>query len=132
MHCDLLPYFFSKNCHIIIKSHVISVLCILKIVQFSVIYYFTPFVYVIDSRKVRNLSSVKEANSVLQCIEILQDEQLFTQKDVIYMQFLCQEADCLDLFKICKEYAEEQKSLCYFKKTLGKVQLFISCISFTI
>lgn len=123
MTCVLWPLtlFFSKNCHIIIKSHVISVLSILKIVQFSVIYYFTSFVYVVDSRKVRNLTSVKEANSVLECIEILQDEQLFTQKDVIYMQFLCQEVECFDLFTKCIEYAETQKALCYFKKPLGKL-----------
>lgn len=95
-------------------------------------YNLTHILYDVGSNKVKNLTSLKEAKSVSECIEILQDEQLFTQKDVIYMQFLCQEADCLDLFKICKEYAEEQKSLCYFKKTLGKVQLFISCISFTI
>lgn len=120
MYCVLLPY-FKKNCHIIIKSHVISVLSILKIVQFSMKYYCTTIFYVVDSKKVRNLTSVKEAKSVLECIEILQDEKLFTQQDVIYMQFLCQEAECLDLFTKCIEYAEKQKALCYFEKPLGKV-----------
>lgn len=80
-----------------------------------------PVFYVVASTKVKNLTSVAEAKSVLECIEILQDEKLFTQKDVIYMQFLCQEADCLDLFTKCIEYAEKKKALCYFEKPLGKV-----------
>lgn len=87
-------------------------------------YYFTPIFYVVDSGKLKNLTSLEAAKSVLGCIEILQDEQLFTRKDVIFMQFLCQEADCLELFKKCKDYAEDQKALCYFKKDLGKVQSY--------
>lgn len=83
------------------------------------------FSYVVDSNKVKNLSSVKEATSVLECIEILQDENIFTPTDVIYMQFLCQETDCFDLFTKCVEYAEcKQRALCYFKKTPGKVCWF--------
>lgn len=83
------------------------------------------FSYVVDSNKVKNLTSVKEATSVLECIEIIQDENLFTPTDVIYMQFLCQEADCFDLFTKCVEYAEcKQRALCYFKKPPGKVCFF--------
>lgn len=83
------------------------------------------FSLVVDSNKVKNLASVKEATSVLECIEILQDENLFTPTDVIYMQFLCQEADCFDLFTKCVEYAEsKQRALCYFKKPPGKVCWF--------
>lgn len=85
------------------------------------IYYFTPIFYVVASKKVKNLTSVAEAKSVLECIEILQDENLFTKNDVIYMQFLCQQADCFDLFSKCIDYAEKQKALCYFEKPLGKV-----------
>lgn len=87
------------------------------------------FSYVVDSNKVKNLTSVKEATSVLECIEILQDENLFTPTDVIYMQFLCQEADCFDLFTKCVEYAEcKQRALCYFKKPTGKVCWFFKLI----
>lgn len=83
------------------------------------------FSYVVDSNKVKNLTSVKKATSVLECIEIIQDENLFTPTDVIYMQFLCQEADCFDLFTKCVEYAEcKQRALCYFKKPPGKVCFF--------
>lgn len=83
------------------------------------------FSLVVDSNKVKNLTSVKEATTVLECIEILQDEKLFTPTDVIYMQFLCQEADCFDLFAKCVEYAEsKQRALCYYKKPLGKVCWF--------
>lgn len=61
------------------------------------------------------------AQSVTECIEILQDEKLFTQTDVIYMQFLCQEANCEELFEKCMEYAKNKKALCYFKIRSGKV-----------
>lgn len=40
------------------------------------------------------------------------------------MQFLCQETDCLELFRICKYFAVEQKALCYFKTELGKVKSY--------
>lgn len=88
---------------------------------FSFPWNISLYFFVVDSKKVKNLTSVAEAKSVLKCIEILQDEKLFTQKDVIYMQFLCQEADCFDLFSKCIEYAEKQEALCYFEKPLGKV-----------
>lgn len=86
-------------------------------------YLFTPIFYFVDSKKVKNLTSLTEAKSVLECIDILQDENLFTQKDVIYMQFLCKEAGCLELFDECIKYAEKQKALCYFIKPLGKALL---------
>lgn len=91
------------------------------IVQFSIRYYLTPIFYIVESNKIKNLTSVTEAKSVLECIEIIHDEKLFTRTDVIFMQFLCQEADCSDLFKKCVEYAEcKQRALCYFKKPTGK------------
>lgn len=61
-----------------------------------------------------------EATSALECIRILQDEELFTQTDVIVMQFLCTQTECLDLYDKCIEYAEQQKALCYFEKPSGK------------
>lgn len=105
----------------IIKNH-ISVFSPLNYSVFHEI--LSPIFYVVGSKKVKNLTSLKAVKSVFECIEILQDEQLFTQKDVIFMQFLCKEAGCFDLFIKCKEYAEEQKALCYFEKELGKAQSF--------
>lgn len=61
-----------------------------------------------------------EAKTTLECLRILQDENLFTQADVIFMQFLCRETNCLDLFEKCIEYAEKQRALCYFEKNPGK------------
>lgn len=61
-----------------------------------------------------------EAKSALDCLMILQTENLFTQSDVIFMQFLCKETECLDLYEKCVEYAEKQRALCYFEKKTGK------------
>lgn len=112
-----------KTIIITINKITISVLSLLKCSLFQVFFLFIIFFFdVVDSNKVKNLTSVKEATSVLKCIDILQDENLFTPTDVIYMQFLCQEADCFDLYTKCVEYAEcKQRALCYFKKPPGKV-----------
>lgn len=71
------------------------------------------------SNKVKNRRSVLEATSAMDCLTILQDEQLFTQTDVIFMQFLCRETECLKLNDKCIEYAEKQKALCFFEKQSG-------------
>lgn len=71
------------------------------------------------SNKVKNRISVLEAKSAMDCLTILQDEKLFTQTDVIFMQFLCRETDCLNLYAKCIEYAEKQKVLCFFEKQSG-------------
>lgn len=68
---------------------------------------------------VRNRESVMKATSPLDCIKILLDEELFTQTDVIVMQFICTQTDCLDLYAKCVEYAGQQKALCYFEKPPG-------------
>lgn len=73
------------------------------------------------SNKVKNQKSVLKAKSAMDCLRILQDEHLFTQKDVIFMQFLCRETNCLKLYAKCIEYAEKQKALCFFEKPSGKV-----------
>lgn len=67
----------------------------------------------------KNRRSVLDAKSAMDCLTILQDEKLFTQTDVIFMQFLCRETDCLELNDICIEYAEKQKALCFFEKQSG-------------
>lgn len=76
--------------------------------------------FITASDKIKNRTSVLEAKTTLDCLRILQDENLFTPKDVIFVQFLCRETDCLDLFEKCIEYAEKQRALCYFEKKPGK------------
>lgn len=77
-------------------------------------------VYLLASNKVKNREAVEEAKSAMDCLMILQDEKLFTERDVIYMQFLCRETDCLELYAKCIEYADKQKALCFFEKLSGK------------
>lgn len=73
------------------------------------------------SNKIQNRKSVLEAKRTSDCLRILQDENLFTQADVIFMQFLCGETGCFDLYEKCIEYAEKQRALCYFEKKSGKI-----------
>lgn len=54
---------------------------------------------------------------------ILHDEGLFTNTDVVFMQFLCKETKCLDLYEKCIEYAKSQGALCFFEKPSGKHKL---------
>lgn len=122
-----IPIFRIQTFIITISKNQTTVLSSFWMFHCSIISVF--FSYVVDSNKVRNLISVKEAASVLECIEILLEENLFTPTDVIYMQFLCQEADCFDLITKCVEYAEcNQGALCYFKKPPGKVCWFFKLI----
>lgn len=76
--------------------------------------------FITASDKIKNRTSVLEAETTFDCLRILQDENLFTQEDVIFMQFLCRETDCFDLYEKCIEYAEKQRALCYFEKKSGK------------
>lgn len=78
-------------------------------------------IHIVDSNIVQNRTSVMKATSALECIRILQDEQLYTQTDVIFMQFLCTQTECLDLHAKCVEYAEQQNALCYFEMPPGKI-----------
>lgn len=59
------------------------------------------------------------ASSASECFTILHEENLFTQKDVIFMQFLCKETGCEDLYSECIKYALTNKALCYFEKPPG-------------
>lgn len=69
-----------------------------------------------DSGIVQHRQSLSEAKSVLDCLRILHDEGLFTNTDVVFMQFLCKETKCLDLYEKCIEYAKSQGALCFFEK----------------
>lgn len=76
--------------------------------------------FITASGKIKNRTSVLEAETTLDFLRILQEENLFTQENVIFMQFLCRETGCFDLYEKCIEYAEKQRALCYFEKKPGK------------
>lgn len=75
--------------------------------------------YVVASGKVENVSALKSAKSASECFTILREENLFTQKDVIFMQFLCKETGCDDLYSRCVRYAFTNKALCFFETPPG-------------
>lgn len=60
-----------------------------------------------------------DAKSVWTCLRILQDEQLFTQKDVTFMQWLCTETGCEDLNTKCIDYAKKQGAIFFSEKQPG-------------
>nr|XP_034321578.1 uncharacterized protein LOC105323062 [Crassostrea gigas] len=68
------------------------------------------------SEKVQNVSALMSASSASECFSILHEENLFTQKDVIFMQFLCKETGCEELYSQCIKYALTNKALCFFEK----------------
>lgn len=77
--------------------------------------------FIVASSKMKDPISIKKAESTRECIMILLDEKLFTETDVIFMQFLCKETGCLDLYAKCIDYAVNHNALCYFEKPSGKV-----------
>lgn len=60
-----------------------------------------------------------DANSVWTCLTILQDEQLFTKKDVTFMQWLCTETGCEALNAKCIDYARKQGAIFFSEKQPG-------------
>lgn len=77
--------------------------------------------YFIVSGKVTDVGYLKGAYSAWDCFELLQQEDLITLNDVIFMQFLLEKTDCNDLNAKCIEYAKEQTALCYFMKPPGRL-----------
>lgn len=76
-------------------------------------------IFVTASGKVTDVNSLKAADTVLKCFIVLQDENLFTQNNVIFMQFLFKEMHCEELYEKCIEFAQEQEALCFFLKPPG-------------
>lgn len=60
-----------------------------------------------------------DAKSVWTCLKILQDELLFTQKDVTIMQWLCIETGCQVLNAKCIDYAKKQGATFFSEKPPG-------------
>lgn len=71
--------------------------------------------YVIAFDKINDVKSLRAAKSIWKCFHLLQQENIFSQKDVILMQFLLEKTNCEELNLKCIEYAREQSALCYFK-----------------
>lgn len=74
------------------------------------------FSFVAGSGKLKNMTSLQSARPAMECFTILQDEKLFSPNDVIFMQFLCNETNCKELYSKCIEYASNEKALCYFER----------------
>lgn len=80
---------------------------------------FLIFLCVVASEKVKNVSALMSASCASECFTILHEENLFSQKDVIFMQFLCKETGCEELYSQCIKFALTNKALCYFEKPPG-------------
>lgn len=80
-------------------------------------------VWISASGKVANVKRLKESELVSECFSLLLDENLYSQYDVVFMQFLCKEMGCMDLYTECKTYAFEHKALCFYEENPG------NCIS---
>lgn len=69
------------------------------------------------SGRVKNVNSLDAAHSVVAVFSILQSENIFRKKDVIFLQFLFRLTDCQDLYDKCINYALSMKALCFFEAT---------------
>jgi hypothetical protein len=63
--------------------------------------------------------TVEKVNSIRELILLLQENDLFTQSDVIFIQGLFKQIECGDLYDKCIEYARKQGALCFFEKHPG-------------
>lgn len=83
------------------------------------------------SEKVKDVESLKEAKSVLECFSILQYENVFSKRNVIFLQFLLKLTECDELNEMCINYALNQEALCYFDNSstlLGMYFFFINTL----
>lgn len=69
---------------------------------------------IVDSQKVKDMTLFAQTVSARDCLEILCDQKLFTPWDVIFIQFLLKNTECLELFQKCVAYAEAHRALCFF------------------
>lgn len=75
--------------------------------------------------KLESVSSLERANSAVQYVSLLLKNKLLTSDDVIFMQFICNETECEELYIKCLEYALAHEALCFFLKRPGTC----TCIS---
>lgn len=74
---------------------------------------------IVDSRKVKDDNVFTRTDSARDCFEILNDLNIFTPSDVIFMQHLMRNTGCIELYEKCLAYAETQGSLCFYEKQPG-------------
>lgn len=63
--------------------------------------------------------SIKEVTSIRGFFMLLQEKQLFTKTDVLFMQLLLRKVGCKELYEKCIQYARKQRALCLFEKDPG-------------
>lgn len=81
--------------------------------------------FFVASEKVRDVESLKEAKSVLECFAILQEENLFTKRNVIFLQLLLKLTECDELNEMCINYALNQNALCYFDNSSTPLGMYL-------
>lgn len=70
-----------------------------------------------SSKKVKtNVKSLNEAKSARDCFRILDSENLFSNSDVTFMQFLLRKTECKGLVIKCIEYANRHNALGFYEK----------------
>lgn len=74
---------------------------------------------IVDSRKVKDDNLLTQTHSARDCFEILNNLNIFTPLDVIFMQHLMKNTGCIDLYEKCLVYAEAQGALCFYEKQPG-------------
>lgn len=82
------------------------------------------FMSIVASGKVEDMTSLKSADTAMECFTILQDEKIFSKRDVIFVQFLCKVTGCKELYEKCKDYALSQNALCCFERQIGRFPFF--------
>lgn len=75
----------------------------------------------LDSGKVADTISLKNAKCARDCLRILRDENLFSPEDVIFIQYLLKKTNCKELNTRCYEYAKAQKALCFYEMPSGNI-----------
>lgn len=82
------------------------------------------FMSIVASGKVADMTSLKSADTAMECFTILQDENIFSKRDVIFVQFLCKVTGCKELYEKCKDYALSQNALCCFERQIDRCPFF--------
>lgn len=64
-------------------------------------------------------TALLQATSAQDCLMVLKDEKIVTPSDVIFLQFLLREIDCIEPFVQCLRYAETQGAMYFYKTPTG-------------
>lgn len=68
-----------------------------------------------DGRLENNITSLYRANSTKDVIRLIVEYKLLNENDVHFMQLICKEADCKELYEKCADYASTQETPCFFE-----------------